>query len=168
MKLREIREEDLDKLSVLHIKTWQASYVDILPGVFLQNLDRGKWRNRMKKIFAPDSKTLGYTIEIDGILIGDIIFGENRHKEYEYESEIYAINILPEYQKKGLGKKMITKAFLRLKEEYKNTYLLVLEKNTNARLFYEKMGFINNDKKRIDVIGGESVVECIYEYSFKE
>ena len=54
------------------------------------------------------------------------------------------INILPEYQKKGLGRKMIDRAVEYLKEEKvegNGVWLGMDPRNDNARKFYERMGF---------------------------
>ena len=75
--------------------------------------------------------------------------------------EVERIYIRKNYQKAGLGKHLLTKAFDVAKEQNKKTiWLGVWEKNTNAIAFYEKLGFVRTgahsfymgDEEQIDYI----------------
>jgi len=60
--------------------------------------------------------------------------------------EIVSIYLLPEYFRKGYGQRLLKTALIDMKTKgYKNCYLWVLKENSNARQFYESIGFICND-----------------------
>lgn len=56
-----------------------------------------------------------------------------------YYTSIFDVCVMPEYQKKGIGKKMM----LMLLEKYKGTYFF-LTHTEGKRAFYEKCGFVFN------------------------
>lgn len=69
----------------------------------------------------------------------------SRDLKYKDFGEIMAIYVLPETFRKGYGRYLFGQDLKSLKEQcYFKVYLWVLEKNKEARLFYEKMGFYPN------------------------
>lgn len=67
-----------------------------------------------------------------------------------------ALYVLKDYQKKGIGYKLIKEALNRLTKN--NIVLFVLEGNTKAINFYKKLGFNFTGHKVIrDVVGGKLI-----------
>jgi ribosomal protein S18 acetylase RimI-like enzyme len=64
------------------------------------------------------------------------------------------IDILPEYQKQGWGRKLIAEATAFLKGEgLKGVWLGLDPRNDGARLFYKKVGFEHVDGASDDHLG---------------
>ncbi|WP_102346082.1 GNAT family N-acetyltransferase [Bacillus sp. Marseille-P3661] len=81
--------------------------------------------------------------------------------------EIERIYIKSKFQKHGLGKHMINKAMeIALRENKKNIWLGVWEKNENAIAFYKKMGFVQTgahsfymgDEEQLDFIMSKTLI----------
>ena len=79
---------------------------------------------------------------------GYIMFGEYRGNE-DIGGEIMAIYFYEEFRGKGYAQKLFDFAQNELKREYKKIYIWVLEINNRARRFYEKNGYIDSGKRRI-------------------
>ncbi len=78
---------------------------------------------------------------VDNKIVGFTMFGKNREAKYDYQSEIYGIYLLEEFQRQGMGYQMFERSVHWLKEKgYINMILWVLKDNLSAISFYEKMG----------------------------
>ncbi|MBD5129437.1 MAG: GNAT family N-acetyltransferase [Ruminococcaceae bacterium] len=65
----------------------------------------------------------------------------NCEKPFEDYAEI-TLSVLPEWQRKGLGKKLLSHTLRKLRGNgYKGAMLEIAEDNVGARRFYEKFGF---------------------------
>lgn len=66
---------------------------------------------------------------------------------------IHWVAVLPEHQGKGIGKAMMTKAMLRLREEYRDAYLNTSSARLPAIKLYLDFGFVP-DMERKDAVEG--------------
>ena len=79
-----------------------------------------------------------------------------------YEGEIYAIYLLREYQRLGLGRRLLISVAEQLQNDGMSSFLLwVFEENHSARRFYESMGGELADRMEVN-IGGADLVEVAY------
>ena len=79
-----------------------------------------------EKVFVEDRLIVA---EENGKIVGFCAFKEG------WVNHLY---VLPGYQERGIGRALLDKA----KRAYPNLKLWVFQKNTNAREFYEKNGFV--------------------------
>lgn len=92
-------------------------------------------------------------VSIDNKIVGFVSYGKNRDIEADNSGEVYAIYILEEFHKKGLGKKMISYVKNDLKEKgYTSLVIWTLEENPNKK-FYEKLGGKEFSNRQIDIFG---------------
>lgn len=153
------KSDDRNEISNIYERSWKSAYKKIIPKSYLDSIPEGNWA---KKVDNPDWATL-VCLEDDKI-IGTCSFCESRFPEFfPGYGEIISMYFLPGYTRKGYG----TLLMKRVLEEMKNfgfnqIFLWVLEENTRAIAFYEKMGFLRESKRRTDVIGGKEVSEISY------
>ena len=76
-------------------------------------------------------------------------------------------NILPKYQKQGIGGKLLDKALEELGKNYSEIYLKVIEQNVNARSFYAYKGFKNSEIVVKNKIVNFEISELIYKKKLK-
>jgi GNAT superfamily N-acetyltransferase len=94
-------------------------------------------------------------------IIGFADFGEPREKIATYESELYAIYLLPEFQRRGIGESLFNLGVKFFISGGKSSmYLLTLEASP-YRSFYEKMGGQIIGRKQAE-IGGAVFHELVY------
>ena len=104
---------------------------------------------------------------VDNKAMGHITVGKCRDTDLDDSyGEIWGIYLLQDYWGKGFGKKLINWGVDRIKEFgfYKAT-LWVLKENTNAREFYEHLGFEFDGTEKLIKIGKE-LIEVRYYKSF--
>ena len=159
MNIRKINEkDDLKQISTIYEKSWKWAYKGIIPQNFLDKIPEGKWINHLKK-----SEMTSFVIEENDLLIGTASVCRSRFKCFADMGEIVSIYMLPEFAGRGYGRKLLEMAVNELqKMGFDKFFLWVLEKNYNARRFYENNGFTKSDKVLNDNIGGKSVKEIAY------
>lgn len=162
-KIRYAKVSDARALAEIHVNSWQKAYKGIIPDEVLKNITVEK----REKYFT---KVLTERTEDDAIIfknneaVGFITIGKCRDKDKTKDyGEVWGVYLLPDYWRKGVGCKLIKWGLEELrKRDYKKVTLWVLEKNSKARNFYEKIGFnYYGTVNKINI--GENLNECRYE-----
>jgi len=173
MRVRKADPSDAQALARVHVGTWRATYRGIVPDAYLDALDYGRsearWRENLERAalresasegVSPGSATIAAEDEEQGV-VGFAAFGPNRDKDPNYDSELYAIYVLPASQKKGAGTMLVREASRILADSgFRSMIVWVLSANP-ARSFYEKLGGEEVGQRMIE-IGGAQLAETAY------
>lgn len=143
-----------DELILARIQTesWKIAFKDILSFDVLQkcvNIDKAT--NMYKSLLEKD-KGFGYILEANGIPCMIAYWDKARDIEYSSHEELICIHSLPSVWRNGYGTILVNKVFEDMKKSgYQDVMLWVFKDNKNARMFYEKLGFVtfNTEKKDI-------------------
>ena len=153
MLIRKVKYEDIEQIVDINIKDWKREYKGIINDNILNNLDRNKKIEKWKQHY-----NIGNVIvaEENGKVLGYCRYDDNvGYKNTEIDSEIIAIYVDCDNLGKGIGRKLVEYAMKDLKAKNKTKMIIwCLEKNENARKFYEKMGGkLVNDEKYFETEG---------------
>ncbi|MBI4031630.1 MAG: GNAT family N-acetyltransferase [Proteobacteria bacterium] len=167
--IRPAVESDIPALAHIHVEGWRDSYGGIVRQEFIDGLSEEKQAEDWKKWFAEGSMQTLIAHDETGKAAGLIGFGKLRTPipggspiRPLYSSEIYAIYILKECQRQGLGRRLMREAALKLREmKHRSACLWVLEKNEKAASFYKMTGGQRCGKKDIE-IGGTKVKDIAF------
>ena len=127
ISIRTAKQEDLKFLFALHCST-MYDYIEATWG-----WEEGWQQNYFREHFQPENNQI---IVLKGHDIGRV--------EVEYKKEavhICNIQILPEYQNKGIGSFIILEIIGQAQRQRRPVTLQVLKVNP-ARQFYERLGFV--------------------------
>lgn len=153
ISFREATVADCLAVARVHVQSWQESFAGIVPQAFLDKMSVEKRARAFEKGFSAASYKM-YVAEVTGRgVIGFADFGQPREDIDAYEGELYAIYLLPEFQRKGVGGRLFdlgVEYFVR--SDKSSMYLLALEVSP-YRLFYEKMGGQIVGRKQIEIEG---------------
>jgi ribosomal protein S18 acetylase RimI-like enzyme len=143
--IREARPEDAAGISTVHIKTWQHAYAAIFPVDKLAGLDHNfdAFVERWESILTDAERfSIVHVAEAnDGKIIGFVNATKQLKSAFPQDAEITAIYILPEYHRKGIGRRLFTATAEKLQENgFQSLLLWVLAENSSTRAFYEGMG----------------------------
>jgi ribosomal protein S18 acetylase RimI-like enzyme len=162
--IREARIEDAAGIAKVHVDTWRTTYAGILPDEHLANLSY----ERREKLWIDyilsnaESRIFNYVAENDaGQIVGFASGGPERKNDPDYESELYAIYILKEYQGQGIGHLLTQTLVKRLLQSGMNTMLLWVVSDNPARRFYEALGGQQIKTERAE-LGGVMINEVAY------
>ncbi|MBI2603185.1 MAG: GNAT family N-acetyltransferase [Deltaproteobacteria bacterium] len=148
---RQPKIDDAEDLAKLHLKVWEDTYTGLLSDEVIhgRSLESRieQWKNTITKC---DNRRFIELAVVDDRIAGFIFAStDKRDNDIEADSEIYAINILKEVQKKGIGKALLNDTFRWLRSQgCHSTYLWVLEANTNAIGFYHQVGGVSFQKRK--------------------
>lgn len=165
MVIREYRKEDLYSVAKIHVDTWNSTYFDIFPEGYLKSrtyeMQKKKWIDRL--FSNEDTKEFMFVAENEN---GDVVrfsTGSLNDLCSEFDSTLYTLYILKNYQNKGIGKSLIKAVASKLRLlGAKNMILSAFEEN-NACNFYEHLGGKQGNKKVVN-IDGIDLIEIDYEW----
>ena len=143
MNIRRAQERDAPSLAKVHVDSWHAAYRGLVPDSVLQGFTYQSRTEHFRQSLAADSEET-YLVEEDGSVMGFLVLGTCRDSDLNVDctGEIWGIYISPDYWRKGLGKRLLEQAQSLLRSRgYEEAVLWVLERNQQARRFYEAMGF---------------------------
>lgn len=161
INIREATVADCLAVAQAHVQSWKESLAGIIPQPFLDKMSVGKRAKAFEKGFSANFYKM-YVAEAPGHgVVGFADFGEPREKIDAYEGELYAIYLLPAFQRKGIGERLFHRGAQFLIESGKSSmYLLALEVSP-YKSFYEKMGGHVIGRKQIE-IESEIYDELVY------
>ena len=159
--LRRATVSDSPAVARVHVQSWRESFTGIVPQSFLEKMSFEDRAQAFRTRFAVDSYRMFMAeTPADGV-IGFADFGKARETDRPYQAELYAIYLLRDFQRQGVGRKLFTLGVESLVTDGMNSmYVLTLEASP-YRSFYEKMGGRMVDRGAIE-IGGVKYTELIY------
>lgn len=143
------KAQDAEGMGKIFYKTWLATYPNEEVGITVDDIeDRFKDRfteegikKESEKIANPPEGSTTFVAKEGGAIVGVC-----RILVSEQENRIGAIYVLPEYQGKGIGKKLWEQA-QKFFDSKKDTLVSLASYNTNAFEFYKKLGFKDTGRR---------------------
>ncbi len=141
----EIREADKDDYSIISYilnETWKVAYKGLIPESDMIIYTDKERREQMISEALEKGELKFYIAKYDNVECGVASFQKYDGDDYDNCAYIKQLYILPDYQKMGIGKSLMQHLYTIIKNlGYKRVILNTLEENSNARAFYEKLGF---------------------------
>ncbi|TDE95773.1 GNAT family N-acetyltransferase [Occultella glacieicola] len=160
---------DVPGIAEVHVRAWQRAYAGIVPAAYLDSLDPGVRAEQLARRFGPDAvagtvPTLVAT-GAEGTVLGFVNAGPYRDDDVPADGpgwgEIYAIYVHPGHWTRGAGRALFDAALGTLDAD-RTVALWVLEANSNARRFYERMGLRPDGATNVFEIAGAAIPEIRY------
>ncbi|MFI0790595.1 GNAT family N-acetyltransferase [Streptomyces lydicus] len=168
-------EADVDGVSAVRVRGWQAAYRGLMPQAYLDAMSVTADAERRRSWFARRSPEVADLVaEAAGEVIGWASVGPARDPDIApgaeelpaprpTAGELFALYVTPRLIGTGVGCALLaaatdhagTKGFHAL-------YLWVVRGNTRARRFYERAGFEPDGVEETYEVGGRSVPELRY------
>jgi GNAT superfamily N-acetyltransferase len=158
-------ERDLPQIARVHLKSWQSTYVGIVPQGYLDALDYNTRLEAWKK----HSANIGVTRQVfaatlEGKIVGFADCGAERSGDMKDCGELYSMYLSKEAQGMGIGKALleVIKAAL-CARGFKKMFVWVLSDNSAVQ-FYKHLGGLEIKRKNIE-IGGKTLLEVGFEFN---
>lgn len=166
--IRTATKDDIPAIAALHVEGWKGAYGGIVDQAYLDGLTVEKRIADWTQWMEADESTV-FIAEEEGAPAGFAVIGRTKTPppgsspiRPSHSGEIYALYLHPDYWRKGIGTALMKHAARELKERRHSTICLwVLDANTRARGFYEKMGGQKLGGKMIE-IGPSTLKEVCY------
>lgn len=154
---------DAPELARVHVESWQHAYRDIFSADFLGGLDVERRRLWFESRIAGGGGLL--VADVDERPVGFCVFGDSAEPGW---GEVYAIYVHPDHWGEGHGAALLSAAEDALSSQGLDRALLwVLERNHQARSFYERRGWVLGSPIKLEEIGGTQVTEVRYQTSLR-
>lgn len=141
--VRLARMDDAPVLGQVHCASWRSAYRDILPEEVLRRLDPQERARRMRRLIAETNpwRWLLVAANQDDQAVGFCAAGPEQTGHPIFCGEIYGLYLLPEVQRRGLGRRLVENAHRRLQAAgMQGLVIWVLRDNRSACAFYESLG----------------------------
>jgi GNAT superfamily N-acetyltransferase len=159
ISIRTATEHDAVAISHVHVQSWRTTYAGIVPEEHLATLNEAGHVLLWREWLTRDIRV--YVADLDGRIVGFISGGAIREPVQTYAAELYAIYLLEQAQRQGIGTDLLKElAESLLSKGFNSMIVWVLEKNP-SRHFYVRSGAQIVTTKEIQ-IGGVTLSEASY------
>jgi GNAT superfamily N-acetyltransferase len=153
--IRKAVPADAAGIADVHINSWKTTYKCIVSDDYLDSLNVEDRRRRWEGILGGPHQTYVCVLET-GRIAGFVSIGRERDKQYD--GELYAIYLLKENQRNGIGSELFRFAMAELKAQgHSNMLVWVLKENPSKYFYYSFSPEIVKEQKIS--IGGEEYDE---------
>ena len=163
--IRNVEERDIERVADININCWKKSYNGIIEQSIIDGIDKNERVATMTR--SMDNSTF-IVAEEDSQIKGFCRYVTNNGYSPNYEEvdcEVCAIYVDVDFQRKGIGSKMLEYVLEDLKKQDKKKLIIwCLKANTNARMFYTQMGGEVYAERKFKIMDKE-YDEIAYEYN---
>ena len=168
--VRTARLDDAEAMGRIHVESWQAAYVGVVPQAHLDALDAeersANWRSAIEANPEPEHGRR-LVAEVEGEVVGIALIVPDRDGE-DGVGEIPIIYVHPSAWGVGAGYALMTECEAELQRRgFAEAVLWVLEDNPRARRFYERQGWRADGGRKVEEIGGVELAEIRYRRVFE-
>jgi len=159
ISIRAATEHDAVAISHVHVQSWRTTYAGIVPEEYLATLNEAERVLLWREWLTRDIQV--YVADLDGEIVGFISGGAIREPVQTYDAELYAIYLLEQAQRQGIGTALLKElAESLLSKGLTSMIVWVLETNP-CRNFYVKSSAQIVTTKDLQ-IGGVMLLEVSY------
>lgn len=164
VRIRPPNPADAASLARVHVDSWRSTYAGIIPDEYLADLSYQDRESFWDQVLASERPAVSnFLVETEqGEVIGMAAGGPERSGNEIYLGELYLVYLLEAFQRKGLGRRMVSAVASRLLDDGIGSMLVgVLRDNRIGCRFYESLGGELIDQ-RVVSIGGADLEEVFY------
>ncbi len=156
MIVREAKIADAPAIARVNLDTWRTAYRKIVPPDYLAQLSYEKRESNWQEILANVKNTGDFVCVAEnksGQIVGFAAGGCERTGKYVYQGELFAIYILEEYQRQGIGRQLVRIIATKLADLSVNSMLVWVLGDNSACKFYEFLGGEKVDEEQTSRAG---------------
>ena len=152
MRIRPSKAADARSIACVYMKTWQDTYLSLVPFGYLYAMSQ----SQLEQGFIGElksKKVISYVAEDHGEVVGFTSGGYGRQGDDIYIGEIYALYVLKNNQRQGIGAELVSALTTKLNHFGIYSMLVWVLEHNPYRRFYEKINGIFLRKQRMPFAG---------------
>lgn len=144
VSLRRATVADAEAIAAVRVEGWQTTYRGMIPDQYLDEMLVDDhvlyWKRILQALPAASDKACVYVAESEGHVIGFVSATLLAEPKHGYHAELGALYIRPQWQRAGIGRRMMHKVARTLQSwNCADLVVWVLSDNRLARNFYEEL-----------------------------
>ena len=144
VSLRRATVADAEAIAAVRVEGWQTAYRGMIPDQYLDEMLVDDhvlyWKRILQALPAAADKACVYVAESEGHVIGFVSATLLAEPKHGYHAELGALYIRPQWQRAGIGRRMMHKIARTLQSwNCADLVVWVLSDNRLARNFYEEL-----------------------------
>ena len=161
IEIRKAYPIDASVLVKIRDLAWKADYYDVLTNEIIHDKDKNVLENirHLEEQIRENNRIL---VAVDGDkIVGFVFYAKVQGDSYD-NAEIREIYVLPDYQRKGIGKKLFDGAVNELKRLRYTSFIVSCPIHNKSMDFFIHLGGIKKGNKTEKMYGHAFVCEVIY------
>jgi GNAT superfamily N-acetyltransferase len=148
--LRKAKLKDAESIGKIRVAAWRAAYRQFMPEDFLDALDPANNLAELKERLSNQNSDFTVAVaEERGAVVAFSIVGKPRFETVDQTMELWAVNVLPEYWRMGIGSGLVKQAIsYASRTGFERIELWCIKGNTPAQEAYGKLGFVESGQER--------------------
>ena len=161
IEIRKAYPTDAYVLVQIRDEAWKRDYYDILTSDIIHNKNKNVEENirHLQDQIRENNRIL---VALDGDKIVGFVFYAKVQGDYYENAEIREIYVLPDYQRKGIGKKLFDGAVRELKKLKYTSFIVSCPIHNKNIDFFTHLGGVNKGNKTEKMYGHSFTCEVIY------
>jgi GNAT superfamily N-acetyltransferase len=169
IRIRRAGRSDASAIGRVHVETWQAAYAGLLPDSMLASMSDARQSAWWSRLLADPGEARGVFVADDEEM-GVVGFGscgpvrdppEGLDGSEIKVGEVYTLYVEPDFQNRGLGRRLLDALFRQLRADGCDTAVLWMLAANPTRFFYEGLGG-EAVGHRVDTMAGSDVEEMAF------
>jgi len=152
MKIRPSQISDAHSMSCIYVQTWQDTYLSVVPFAYLYTMSVDQHERAFSKELE-SRRVFSFVAEELGRVVGFTTGGYERHGDAIYSGEIYTLYVMKNYQRQGIGRKLVGTLTRQFNHLGIYTMLVQVLKQNPYRHFYRKINGIHLKTQRLPFAG---------------
>ena len=158
MVIRPSEINDAYSMSRIYVQSWRDTYLSVIPFGFLFEMSESQHKRAfINEIIS--KQVISFVAEEGGRIVGFITGGNERKGNHIYAGEIYTLYVLKNFQRQGIGGKLVSALAKQLNWNGLYSMLVRVLKLNPYRRFYKKINGIYLKTERLTFAGESLDVE---------
>lgn len=153
--IRSADSDDIDDIRTVGHTSWQSTYSGILPKDYIEDALKTWWSQEAIRKTLNNPSNLMLVAEHDDMIVGMLAGGIKPNEAGDVK--LHRVYIRPDYVAQGIGRRLWQTYLDNLGEAVQRIKTSVASHNTNAREFYQHMGFEEVGTEEAEDFGHETV-----------
>ena len=140
IKIRQARADDIAAIGRIVVQSWRLAFEGLVSSDFLSSMSEEHQRRRHEQTFSRKGVVYYVSVTEDDDPVGFASCGPGRRPARAIQRELYAIYLMPHFQRQGIGRSLFERVVTDLALTGRPRLFLTTLAVSPNRPFYAKLG----------------------------
>ncbi len=133
---------DAAGIARVYVETWRDTYAGVIPDRVLLGMSRRRhaanWTHTLRNRRPGEAVLVAHDTRTGVVGFGSC--GRAKYRTLPHEGEVYTLYVLPDYQGRGIGARLLSGLFAELMKSGPRSALIWVLADNPSRFFYQALG----------------------------